>query len=1239
MKLYYLLIFLGLSSSISINAQIVDIPDANFKNALINDLVVDTDLNGSYDADADTNNDGEIQVSEAQAVQRLRVARFNIQSLEGIQSFTNLLRLDCNGNELTTIDVSQNLQMEYLSCGDNKLIDLDISQNTSLHTLFCYNNKLTTLDISNNTALERLYGSRNDIAAMDLSQNPLLITFDFDENHLSEIDLSNNPQLWTLDVAYNVLTRLDVSTNTNLRGIYCEFNKLTCLDTSNNPNLIGVECQNNLLTILNIKNGNNTDITSFNARNNPDLLCIEVDDVAYADTQNSWNKDTTAQYSISCDPAINIADINFKNALLNDTVADFDNDGIADGDVDTNNDGEIQRSEALAVNGLDLSAKNIISLNGLENFKNITRLFCQNNQLSELRIDQLTNLIALDCSTNQLTILSLKNGNNPLLAEMNALNNATLTCISVENVSLANGYPNWQKDIIATYNENCDPILDLFDDRFEEDLITRNVADFDNDGIYDGDADTDNNKKISKSEAEAVLRLNVVSRGLNSLRGIEYFTNLTHLSCQGNQLTAIDVSQNSKLEVLSCWSNDISTIDVSLLTELKELYVGQTLISAIDVSNNINLEKFNCRDLGLTNIDVSNNTKLVDLVCSENQLATLDISKNISLQYLRCQNNLLTQLNITNNPELNLLYANDNNLTSLDLSNNGDLSLLECNNNFITDLDISTTNISTLRCANNKLTTLDVSTVYWVVNLDCSNNDLTSLFLKDGIPNQDNFSLDFSGNPELSYICVDDDNGELEYIQDEVDRLGYTNCSVNSYCTFTPGGEFYTITGTVTIDNNNDGCDVGDIAFPNMKFRIQQGSEIANLISDDSGTYTIPLEEGMYTITPILENPSYFSIAPSSIAVDFPTDGSLFNQDFCLTPVGTHNDLDIVMIPIEGARPGFDATYKISYKNKGNKVLSGAITLTFNDDLMDTVSMVPLPDNQSNNLLSWNYENLAPFESRQIDVVMNINRPTDPIPVNGDDVLGFIATISSQVIDDTPDDNIFEFNQTVVNSFDPNDITCLEGQSVSIDKIGDDFHYLIRFENTGTANAINVVVKDVLDTTKFDINTLAPINSSHSMVTKIYDDNTVEFIFENINLPFDDLNNDGYLTFKIKSLNTLAESDILANQAEIYFDFNFPIITNEEQTVFSSTLSSDEFESDNIEVYPIPSTNYISISGIFDANYISLFDINGRLLRNQKVKNKSKEKISLDIQDLSPGVYILKVSNNTGELVKSIIKK
>lgn len=137
-------------------------------------------------------------------------------------------------------------------------------------------------------------------------------------------------------------------------------------------------------------------------------------------------------------------------------------------------------------------------------------------------------------------------------------------------------------------------------------------------------------------------------------------------------------------------------------------------------------------------------------------------------------------------------------------------------------------------------------------------------------------------------------------------------------------------------------------------------------------------------------------------------------------------------------------------------------------------------------------------------------------------------TVSIPVIsEETPDDNTFVLSQTVIGAYDPNDKTSLEGEQLAPDHIGKYLHYNINFENTGNADAINVVVKDYIDPLKFDINSLQVLNSSHAIKIKV-SGNTVEFIFENISLRPSaqyPIGGHGNVLFKIKTNPNLVVGD------------------------------------------------------------------------------------------------------------------
>ncbi|MDI1316042.1 T9SS type A sorting domain-containing protein [Flavobacterium sp.] len=454
---------------------------------------------------------------------------------------------------------------------------------------------------------------------------------------------------------------------------------------------------------------------------------------------------------------------------------------------------------------------------------------------------------------------------------------------------------------------------------------------------------------------------------------------------------------------------------------------------------------------------------------------------------------------------------------------------------------------------------------------------------------------------------------------------------------FTVNNQYtYTLQGNVRYDSNSNGCDASDPNLPNQRITFTNGGVTGNLIANQTGFYSYyDVSAGNNTFTPVLENPSYFTVTPPSASVVLSTSNNLFVQNFCIAPNGTHNDLEVSLFPYAPARPGFDATYKILYKNKGTTVQNGAVTLNFNDNLMDFVSATPTINSQVTNVLTWNFSNLSPFESREIIVTMNINSPSETPAVNVGNVLAFSASVNGAT-DETPINNTSNLNQTVVGSYDPNDKTCAEGNNLPIADVGKYLHYVIRFENTGTANAEFVVIRDIIDTSKFEINTLTPLSGSHPFTTKITNTNKVEFIFENINLPFDDANNDGFVAFKIKTKPTLTVGTNINNTANIYFDYNLPITTNTATTTIQLLGNSDFVFNTIFSLSPVPTKDILTITTkqTVEMTSVSIYNTLGQLV--QTVTNPNE---TIDVSGLTNGTYFIKITSDIGTASSKFVKE
>lgn len=164
----------------------------------------------------------------AEDVRYIDCAYQGIKDLTGIELFPNLYDLNCGGNGLSELKIS----------------------NANLRTLYCYENKLTVLDVSGCPNLSDLNCGVNLLTELDISHNTNLVDFYCYNNQLKKLDVSKNTKLTYLDCEGNLLDALDVSKNAALEILYCAGNKLTTLNVSNNVRLEMLDCSYNKLTVI-----------------------------------------------------------------------------------------------------------------------------------------------------------------------------------------------------------------------------------------------------------------------------------------------------------------------------------------------------------------------------------------------------------------------------------------------------------------------------------------------------------------------------------------------------------------------------------------------------------------------------------------------------------------------------------------------------------------------------------------------------------------------------------------------------------------------------------------------------------------------------------------------------------------------------------------------------------------------------------------------------------------------------
>lgn len=473
---------------------------------------------------------------------------------------------------------------------------------------------------------------------------------------------------------------------------------------------------------------------------------------------------------------------------------------------------------------------------------------------------------------------------------------------------------------------------------------------------------------------------------------------------------------------------------------------------------------------------------------------------------------------------------------------------------------------------------------------------------------------DLNGNGKMDIVGLNDENNLFAWVE----NLGSSN----------------EIVGSVTFDFNNDGCDPNDILASNILVKsLGINPDRASLTSEE-GAYNHSVNIGTAITSIVLPNPSLFSVNPTSYQHTFTTLGAIETANFCIEPIGTVNDLAINMLPIDGARPGFESKYILVYENLGNTMLSGQVTLVFDSVRQSFVMANPVPDNTTATSLEFYFNNLLPFEQKTIAITMDYF----PTPINNEgDIVVFNATIDPVVDDNNPLDNSLVYEQTIVNSFDPNDKIVAQGDEIEIDEVGDYLDYIVRFQNTGTADAINVRIEDVLsDNLEWD--TFRILSSSHNYSTEILEGNKVAFIFDNINLPpqvTDPEGSKGYIAFQAKTKETLQVGNVIENTANIFFDFNAPITTNTVSTTIIEELSINDFNNNNsIAIYPNPTSHILNIKPLASIVLKStiIYSTIGQKIYETQDKN-------IDVSMFSPGIYFLELNTNKGRFTSKFIKE
>jgi uncharacterized repeat protein (TIGR01451 family) len=677
--------------------------------------------------------------------------------------------------------------------------------------------------------------------------------------------------------------------------------------------------------------------------------------------------------------------------------------------------------------------------------------------------------------------------------------------------------------------------------------------------------------------------VNCSGDSISNLYGIQFFDSLKGLYCVNNLLSNLPKLPNSLVDI-NCRDNQITTLP-KLPSRLVYLYCGENKLKQLPTLPNT-LKGFACDYNQLTSLPTLPNT-LVRFSCSYNDLTTLPAlpdnltelnsggNKLISLpslptylESLYCNINLLTEL--PSLPEsLTVLWCQANQLSTLpDLPNS--LQRLDCDYNKLTQLPSLPRSLQSLACSYNQLTRLP-SLPSILSYLSCGTNKLTSLPFLPKYLNR----FECTNNPQLNcipyftqqvfYLFDVKTNTQIKCLPKNIIALSNDSSNYLPICTPNSGCPIaYNVIGNVHQDTSincaSDRLNYGQLLSGVKMLGYINGELKSQTFTDFNGFYSFDAAVGDSVEVKIAGvNSSLVSCPPNGKrnATITTTDSVFTNQDFGIKCQG----VDIGTLSISG-------TFRPT-RNRPVYIRAGDVSQQFNLDCADNVSgtvtttiigsanyVAPLsgalsPTSVVGKTLTYT---ISDFGVIDLDSAFSIIVNTDTNATVGSDIC-IKTKVSTSASDINSMNDSLLFCGEVVNSYDPNDKAAFpKGNATPNTWIT----YTIRFQNTGTDTAYQVIIRDTLSA-HLDESTFTYLDGSVRPVVSL-NQKAIMFNYPHINL-LDSFSNEpeshGWLQYKVQTVADLPPFAEVKNTAYIYFDLNSAVVTNTTTNEYITRSSQD----------------------------------------------------------------------------------